>query len=172
MSPDPSLVCLSMKLVRLTRETKPWTTGELAILRTHAHLGAACVADLLGRSVSSVKNAAYRNRISLRPRGCRRGLILGQPRGVSLRREVRESLVRDRRDELLERRAKVDADAALCPCCAKRPARHSRTGYCTPCAIEHQTAAYEELTASDAAMQKAWAARQRRKAVLDGMDAT
>lgn len=171
MSPEPSLVCLSMELVATSGSNIPWTTGDIALLREHAHFGAAEVARLLERTIWSVRQQAYRQRISLRQHGCRRGVVLGQPRGVSLRRELRDDLVRDRRDELLAQRAKVDAEAALCPCCGRRPVR-TRSGFCRACHLDRMTELYEEMTADDCAMQRSWAARQRRKGLLDGMDAS
>ena len=159
-----------IELVQLIGATKEWTTGELASLREHACLGAREVAARLGRSVGSVKAAAYRHRISLRRSGSRRGLILGQPRGVSLRAEVRNELVCGRRDELIERRARLDAEAQLCPACGIRPQR-TNAGFCLACTLERQTAHYEELLADQEALRRAWAARQRRKAALDAMEA-
>jgi hypothetical protein len=152
------------------RKTRPWTTSELAVMRDNAARGAEAVAELLGRSVASVRQAAHRHRISLRKHGSRKGLVLGQPRGVSLRADLRDGLVRDRRDELLERRAQADAAAELCPCCGRRPAR-TRSGFCAACTTQRITERYEELTADDDALRRLWAARQRRKAILDGMDA-
>lgn len=156
--------------MQLMAATKQWTTGELTLLREYACLGAREVAARLGRSVGSVKAAAYRHRISLRRAGSRRGLILGQPRGVSLRAEVRNELVCGRRDELLERRARLDAEAQLCPVCGMRPQRTS-AGFCLACTLDRQTAHYEELLADQAALRRAWSARQRRKATLDAMEA-
>ena len=170
MSPEPSACYLTMQIVELMRETRPWTTSELAVMRDNAARGAEVVAELLGRSVASVRQAAHRNRISLRKHGSRKGLVLGQPRGVSLRSEIRDGLVRDRRDELLERRAQADADAELCPCCGRRPAR-TRSGFCVPCTTDRLTEAYEEMTADAAAMRRLWAARQRRRSQLDHLDA-
>ena len=144
-----------------------WTTKEIADLREHAPEGAAACARALGRSVGSVKAMAHRLGISLRRPGCRRGSILGQPRGVSLRREVRETLIHGRRDELVAARMKMDEEAELCPACGRRPQRVPATGLCQRCHLARLTELYEEVTADDAAMQAAWAARQRRKAALD-----
>jgi hypothetical protein len=147
-----------------------WTSKEIALLREHSSEGAAACARVLGRSVGSVKRMAQRQRISLRRPGCRSGRLLGQARGVSLKREVRETLVHGRRDELVAERMKMDAEAELCPACGYRPVRIAATGLCRSCHLERLTEHYEEITADDAAMQAAWAARQRRKAILDEMD--
>ena len=148
-----------------------WNSAELQTLRAHASEGAAECARILGRSVSSVRQAAHRHRISLRRDGSRAGSVLGQPRGVSLRRDVRDTLVRGRRDELVAERMKLDAEAELCPACGHRPQRVPSTGLCLACHLSRLTELYEEATADEAAMQAAWAARQRRKAALDGREA-
>ncbi len=148
-----------------------WTSKEIALLREHAPEGAAACSRLLGRTIGSVRSAAARHRISLRQPNCRRGRLLGQPRGVSLKREVRETLIHGRRDELVAERMKLDAEAELCPACGRRPQRVAATGLCRTCHLSRLSELYEEMTADDKAMQAAWAARQRRKAVLDTLDA-
>jgi hypothetical protein len=129
-----------------------WTTGELRRLRELASLGAAAAAAQLGRSVASVKGAAKRHRISLRRHGSRRGSVLGQPRGVSLRRAIRDDLVSGTVDaELIARRMAADRDAELCPCCGWRPIRVKTTGLCTCChrdiLIERHRECIDELLA-------------------------
>jgi hypothetical protein len=149
-----------------------WTTKDVAELRALAALGASECARILGRSITSVRCAACRHRISLRRPGSRRGLILGQPRGVSLRRDLREDLVRDRRDELLQERARLDAEAGLCPCCGIRPTRVASSGFCLTCHRNHLADLHSELLSDDEAMRRLWVARQARKAALDALDAT
>lgn len=140
-------------------DARPWTTAEIRLMREHAHLGAEAVARLLGRSVRSVQGAAARQRISLRRRGVRRGSVLGQPRGVSLRPEVRETLFH--RGELVARRLRVEREAELCPCCAQRPQRVRVTGLCLPCHLERLAEAHREAQAEIEAQRRLWAERQR-----------
>jgi hypothetical protein len=114
--------------------TRQWTTGELRIMRDNAQLGAVEVARLLGRSVTSVRKMASRQRVSLRAAGMHRGLVLGQPRGVSLRTDIRDDLVSGRVSaSVIAQRMKLDADAELCPACGRRPARVRVTGLCLCC---------------------------------------
>jgi hypothetical protein len=141
-------------------------------MREHAHEGAREVARLLDRSEDSVRSFAARSRVSLRRKGSRRGILMGQPRGVSLRREIRETLIVDRHDELAAARAVLDAEAALCPRCGARPVRASRTGWCNVCNCEHLAMQHDELTRDAAALRELWAARTRRKAALDALDAS
>lgn len=148
-----------------------WNSAEIATLRAHAPEGAAECARILGRSVRSVQQAAHRHRISLRTNGSRSGSILGQPRGTSLKREVRETLVRGRRDELVAERMRMDDEAELCPACGYRPVRIAATGLCCACHLSRLTELYEEVTSDEARLRDNWAARQRRKAALDAMDA-
>lgn len=128
-------------------ETKPWTSRELAELRRLAPLGAATVAALLERSIASVKMAAHRHRISLRPEGERRGLVLGQPRSGSLVSSVRRiAFLRQLREDVLagkadvvrmERRIRaITHGASLCPRCSVRPVEIERTGLCEDCHVE------------------------------------
>jgi len=148
-----------------------WTTKDIADLRAVACMGAHECARVLGRSVGSVRWAAYSHRISLRQKGCLRGLILGQPRGISLRGGLREDLVRNRRDELIQERARLDAEADLCPCCGKRPVRVASSGFCLTCHRNHLADLHSELLSDDEALRRLWAARQARKAAIDALDA-
>jgi len=150
----------------------PWTTLEIKQLRDSAHLGIRECAKLLGRSPGSVRQAAARNRISLRRQGSRAGLLMGQPRGHSLwSLGAREDLVRGRRDELVAERLRLDAAAQLCPACGRRPIRVQASGYCSVCHTERLRELHEELTDDDAALRGFWAARSRRRAKLDELDA-
>ena len=109
-------------------------------MRDNARLGAAFLADLLGRSVDSVKSQAKRQRISLRRPGVRRGPVLGQPRGVSWKgtaaaRAMREHVlsgVFDVAEAEAHIRAEVQGTVALCPRCTARP-QTTRTGLCDAC---------------------------------------
>jgi hypothetical protein len=141
--------------------TKPWTTTELRLLRASGELGARAAARLLGRSVWSVKQAAYRSRISLRSRGCRRGSVLGQPRGVSLRADLREDLLNSKATaEAVARRLVLWDEAALCPSCARRRVEVKITGLCGVCHTRRLTEAHlAELEKLDA-QRALWTSRQ------------
>ena len=122
----------------------------------------------LGRSPSSVRKAAYRYRISLRRPGSRRGVVLGQPRGVSLRRELREDLASGRVDPtVLARRMRLDEDAELCPSCAARPVRVRQTGLCRVCHLHRLEQAHREALAELEAQRGLWQSRQELKRARD-----
>jgi len=149
----------------------PWTSAEILTLRTNATSGAAECARVLRRSVSSVTNAAHRMRISLRRKGSRSGSVLGQPRGVSLRRDVRDHLATHHLDELLAERMRIDEEAELCPNCGRRPVRVRTSGFCKSCHCRRLAELHREATDDEVAARAMWAARQARKASLDLMDA-
>lgn len=128
-------------------------------MRANADLGAAELARLLDRTQRSVEGAAHRNRISLRRRGERRGTVLCQPRGASLRGELRETLLRD--STLIAERMRIDRDAELCPSCGKRPVRVQRAGFCGVCHMERLTECHLERQAEHDAQKRLWAERQR-----------
>lgn len=137
-----------------TRESfdRPWTSGELTELRKLAPLGALAAAEVLERSVSSVKNQARRQRISLRRDGERRGRVLGQPRDVRMADAAHEDALARLRDDVLNGR--IDADrvarrtqliatgAPLCPSCAIRPVEVLATGTCSDCHMKALAAAH------------------------------
>lgn len=151
-----------MFVCHLSVTIRPWTTGDLAVLRENASLGAAEVARLLGREERAVRQAAYRHRISLRRRGSRRGLVLGQPRGVSLGAELREDLLSGKVDAaVIARRMAADHDAELCPCCGRRPVRVEASGMCRVCHLEALAAHHLELLAEIQAQRELWTARQQ-----------
>ena len=142
-------------------EQRPWTSKELQRLEDNGHLGAVALADLLDRSPGSVRGAAYRSRISLRRKGSRCGSVLGQPRGVSLRRDIREDIVSGRvSDELLARRMQADHDAETCPTCGRRPIRVRTTGRCLVCHREALAAAHLEALEEQDAERAMWSTRQ------------
>ena len=150
-----------MEEVKHSREIRLWTTGELRTLRENAQLGAVAVGQLLGRSVNCVRLMAWRQRISLRSTGERRGLVLGQPRGVSLSREIREDLVSGRVDPLLvAERMRVSSEAEICPACGVRPIEVRSTGWCTPCHMGRLTEAHLQELESIDAQRALWASRQ------------
>lgn len=139
---------------------RPWTTFELRYMRTHAGDGAQAIAAALGRSKKSIEGAAHRTRISLRRPGSRRGAVLGQPRGVSLRREMREGLLQH--GDLIAKRLQVDADAELCPACGLRPVRVRVTGFCRACHLRRLAELQREARAERKAQRWLWVERQRR----------
>jgi hypothetical protein len=159
---------MSKKLARSKGTSKLWTSRELADLTANANLGEYGCAELLGRSRCSVRSAAYRSRISLRRPRERRGSVLGQPRGVSLRPELIAGLKADTRlAQLVAQRMRIDASAALCPTCGRRPATVRTTGLCVCCHTERLTegrlAVLEEIDAHrayDVAKQKLCRARK------------
>ena len=156
------------KDVQQKRAMKTWTTADLAVLREHAHLGAEEVARLLDVSVSCVRSAAHRHRISLRRHGERRGSVLGQPRGVSLPRAVRDDLASGRVDaQLLADRMAAAAEAEICPCCGHRPVRVRSSGYCVPCHRETLIAHHVELLDEIDAQRALWVSRQNLKRARD-----
>ena len=121
---------------------RPWTSRELGRLRDNRELGAVAVADLLGRSVWSVKQAAYRQGISLRRPGDARGHVLGQARTMSLAGTVYQAMAAA--PEVYAERLRVLREAALCPECARRPIQIERSGLCRPCHGEHLENLYRE----------------------------
>jgi len=136
-----------------------WTTGELQFLRDHAQLGADELARRMGRTRYSVECAAGRFRISLRPPGTRTGRLLGQPRGVSLRRDMREALLAH--PDLVAERLRMDHDAELCPFCAVREIAVPSTGLCRPCHMRRLSQAHRDALAERDAGRELWAERQR-----------
>ena len=136
-------------------------------LRRLAHLGARECAQILGRSVWSVKQAAARNRISLRATGERRGLLLGQPRGYRLPREQREALLSGRNyDRLLA--AYTDlmlGKGELCPACGKRPIS-TRDGFCAVCHARRLADVAAERAAEAEERLRVWREVKRRSRAL------
>jgi len=143
----------------VARPYQCWTTGEIKVLRENAQLGASELARRLGRSRRSVRSAAERVGISLRPPGVRTGTLMGQPHGMSLRRDMREALLAC--PHLLEERARMDRDAELCPSCARRTINVPATGLCRPCHMRHLADAHREALAELHAGRELWAERQR-----------
>jgi hypothetical protein len=121
---------------------RAWTTTELARLQENRELGAAALADLLDRSLWSVKRAAYRQRISLRRPGDARGHVLGQPRTLRLRADVREAL--RSAPDLYAQRLWVSREASICPDCAHRSIQVETSGLCRPCHARHLERLYRE----------------------------
>ncbi|HXF73769.1 MAG TPA: hypothetical protein VNO79_14305 [Actinomycetota bacterium] len=118
------------------------------------------MAEALGRSVRAVQQQAHRQRISLRPPGERRGTVLGQPRGVSLRdarraeaearalAEARERVLRGELDPALldlevRRGARIARGDPLCPSCSRAPQETIR-GFCRDCHLRELARAHRE----------------------------
>lgn len=153
------------KNLLLMRASKPWTSRELAYLREHGRLGATELARRLGRSIPSVKSAARQHRISLRPTGERRGLVLGQLRDLPLSAEMRISLMRRREDP------DEDPDVPLCPSCARRPATVRRTGLCRACHMSHLADAHRDAIAELEVQRELWREKQEAKRLRDAVTA-
>ena len=120
----------SARLRGETTVSRLWTSKEIARLRRDGELGAEELARLLGRSVSSVKTAAYRHRITLRRPDERGGHLLGQARKACLPPEERARAIGD---PVFLRRAAAARDGALCPDCGRRPVEVAATGFCGVC---------------------------------------
>lgn len=176
-----------MSRLPLRGTQRPWTSGEIQKLRNNANLGAEACATILGRTVKSVKRKAQRERISLRPPGERRGLLLGQARdtawmqqpGIAPGRlkEIREQAIAGELDlGALERRV-IDAvrrpNRPLCPWCSTRPVERQTTGLCEPCHLRELARAHRDEAEKAAARRDLDAARQqasraRRRAGIEG----
>jgi hypothetical protein len=124
--------------------TGSWTTVELVRLRANSSLGAAAVAERLGRSVEAVRAQAKRQRVSLRRAGERRGRILGLPtlpdsdhRAAALER-LRDDVLAGQADMgRIERRAlAIVRGDSLCPHCTRLPVEVSTSGLCEDCHVD------------------------------------
>lgn len=146
---------------------RPWSTGDLAFMRANASLGAAQLARLMNRSKGAVEKAASRHGISLRRPGERRGLVLRQPRGVSLRVELRDDLLDSNFAAAVAARMAIDREADLCPRCVARPITVRATGLCRTCHVHVLTEAHREQTAEIEAQRALWQSRQELKRARD-----
>ena len=149
---------------RLKHE-RPWTTAEIGILRRDCALGAAALARILDRSEGAIRSAAKRHRISLRRKGERRGLLLGQPRGQrwdprldSIREEALAGTIDI---AALEERARgLARKAPRCPVCGVRPQERASTGFCEVCHTRALADSYRTETALREARREHWRVRQ------------
>jgi DNA repair exonuclease SbcCD ATPase subunit len=89
--------------------------------------------------------------------------VLGQPQGVSLRRELRADLVGRVDQGLLARRLRLDAEAEICPLCVARPIRLTATGLCRVCHLRELAEAHREAIDELETQRELWTARQRLK---------
>jgi hypothetical protein len=139
----------------------PWTTTELHTLTTHAHLGANHLAQLLGRTPHAIRLQAARHRITLRPPGETRGIVLGQPRGTTIPTHIRARYIQTPQLATLIELDILTVTRPLCPLCATHP-QEARTGICRVCHLTALTAAHETRTAIETAERNLAAARQRK----------
>lgn len=128
-------------------------------MRENASLGVVAVANMLNRTPSSVRNAARRQRVSLRRPGYRGGIVLGQARGLRLRADERDLLLKY--GTLVAERMRIDGEAELCPACGRRPQRVRATGLCLACHKERLAEAHREVAAEIEAQRALWTERQR-----------
>lgn len=154
----------------------PWGTEEVRSLREHAHEGAVVVAIMLGRSEHSVRQAAKRYRVSLRRKGERRGLILGQTRrwadgaqtGVDGSRlaVIREEVLAGVVDmATLEARIRVSVSGPrrpICPSCCQREQERPSTGLCEVCHLRELARAHRDEVERREARRELWQARQEK----------
>ena len=160
-------------------DSQPWTSKEVARLRALAHHGAEHAATELGRTTASVRRAAHRHRISLRQRGERRGVILGQPRGTSFLTPTHQSnqlaalttiraehlagrLDMARIEQLANRTALLANGTPLCPNCARNPQERLQTGLCHDCHLHALAQAHRDHEHLQHAQRDLWRERQRR----------
>ena len=157
---------------------RPWTSQELKVLQEQRAQGAAKIAALLDRSVGSVRAQAHRQRITLRTPNTTRGLVLGQPRGLTLKgtsvEEYAHLVAIGALDpSTLVQRAELNArikTPELCPRCTRRPIRVQRVGLCRVCHLETLTEAHNEELAELEAQRELDATRQRKKRLKDGLE--
>jgi hypothetical protein len=165
-----------------------WTTKEIAILRQCADKGADQVASAIERefghkrSVRAIRKRAHKMRISLRRRGSKDGLVLGQPRGVSWKAKphtaaIRKAVVSGALD-ITAAEERIASDLAdpppVCPACGQRPQRNPKSGLCDACHEAHLTRDIEERAAAAREARAHQAAKQRahrsKPCSVDGCD--
>lgn len=142
----------------------PWTLHEVTTLRTHAHLGATHLAHLLNRTPWSVRRAAHRLRISLRPTGERRGRILGETHPGQLPRPVRATYLAnpDLATQVhAELHQALTNPAPLCPLCARWEVRPGHET-CRVCELDALSNAHMKRMAEERAQRRVDALRQQR----------
>jgi len=102
----------------------------------------------------------------LRRSGSRRGLLLGQPRDLSLRELLPAGCDRETAALVLARR-RLDEEAALCPACGRRAASIRSTGLCLVCHRHRLADNLRELAAEREATRDHWQAKQALKRARD-----
>lgn len=119
---------------------RPWTTGELQVMRIYAGLGVNSVALLLERSVTSVESKARELRVSLQ--------ITNEDIDVST--APGRLLVRLREAVGLQ----------ICPMCGKRLATMRETGMCRCCHLDQLITLRETQLAEEVRLRKLTKLRQ------------
>lgn len=142
----------------------PWTSNEITTLRNNAHHGATHIANLLNRTPWSVRRAAHRLRISLRPPGEHRGRILGETHPGQLPRPVRATYLAN--PDLAttvhaELHQALTNPPPLCPLCARWEVRPGHET-CRVCELDALTAAHHRKMAEERAQRRVDALRQQR----------
>lgn len=124
------------------------------------------VARLLERTVASVEAEARRQRVSLRRDGERRGIRMGQPRGVKLAdlgNVIAEDVRAGRFDLLVaEREIVTERTAPLCSC-GFHPVQVASTGLCRICHLKRLIEKHREQATVDKAQRELWKARQDKR---------
>lgn len=142
-----------------------WTSHEIKRLRTLAGLPIDTLATQLGRSAASIRSAAQRHRISLRPDHERRGRVLHEPPARPLRHRSTDPAVAN------EVTARLNGTLPpTCTRCGLYP--QYRNGICDPCRLDDVAHTYntsrriERIDAAYAAAIDHHQARAERKRLL------
>lgn len=167
---------------------RPWTSSEIQLLRSQSHLGYRVLAVMLDRSEGAVRWQAHAQRISLRQKGSRAGLILGQPRGVAWLGQTGHGMSPERLEQLRAESLSGEIDIAvleerireniygrsrpICPSCTQRPQERESTGLCEACHLRELARAHRDEVDRREARRDLWRARQessrhRRKGDFD-----
>lgn len=158
-----------------------WRTADLKVLQTLNAKGMTpeqIATHITGHSAYAIRKKGYAIGLSWRRPGSRKGLVLGQPRNVSLKHDEKTAhlceLIRAGRikPHVIATRLELAtrADAELCPTCSRRPVTVQRTGLCVVChkavLIEIQQ---EQLAALEArkVQQVVWQQKSRLKKALE-----
>lgn len=123
--------------------SRPWNTGEVKVLRMFAALGAAGVAQLLERSVSSVESQARSLGVSMVATGDDIDLTMAP--GAVLER-IREA-----------------ATLNVCPVCGMRLANVKATGLCRVCHLDQLIALRESQLQEVARVKRLTKLRQDKR---------
>lgn len=158
---------------RRDNSRREWTLSEIQLVRDNAHLGVHTLAQMLNRSENSIRHLASRLRISLRQRGSRRGLLLGQRRGVRwgyqqgdgialsmLRNDVLDGETNLTELESRVREIALGSEKPTCPACGARPQTRETTGLCEVCHLRALAQAHRDDKATREAKRELWRARQ------------
>jgi len=95
--------------------------------------------------------------------------VLGQPRGVSIPKQIRDDMVTGVVDpELIARRMQVEREAELCSCCGLRPIRMNKTGLCVVCHLDLIAERYREQIDELVKVRLVNRLKQQKKRLKDG----